>query len=115
MYPRGDKAGTDEQACMSFPQHWKREDEKKRKGIRKDEEEKRKAEEKIRKQEEEKRNEDFGIRKQQNKMEKVLVKLKAYEVSKIQGINPTIVSYWYTYSKKKDWFILFSVFLTISL
>ena len=55
MYPRGDKAGTDEQACTSFPQHWKREDEKKRKGIRKDEEEKRKAEEKIRKQEEEKR------------------------------------------------------------
>ena len=54
MYPRGDKAGTDEQACTSFPQHWKREDEKKRKGIRKDEEEKRKAEEKIRKQEEEK-------------------------------------------------------------
>ena len=103
-----------EQACTSFPQHWKRENEKKRKGIRKDEEEKRKAEEKIRKQEEEKRNEDFGIRKQQNKMERVLVKLKAYEVSKIQGINPTIVSYWYTYSKKKDWFILFSVFLTIS-
>ena len=66
---------------------------RKRKGIRKDEEEKRKAEEKTRKQEEEKRNEDFRIRKQQNKMEKVLVKLKAYEVSKIQVINPTIVSY----------------------
>ena len=66
---------------------------KERKGIRKDEEKKKKAEEKLRKQEEEKRNEEFKIRKQQNTMEKVLVKSKAYEVSKVQGKNPTIVSF----------------------
>ena len=35
MYPECDKAGTDEQACTSFPQHWQIEDEKREKGDKK--------------------------------------------------------------------------------